>query len=144
MDTSTTKHLLATTEMNVLRNIVGRTRLNHVTNQDIRQKCRMQTKLLELWEVIYQKEKWVQEDPWSTSHTQETGYQPNWKKELHFLCGWHFLHFVFIFLLDGNSFFCVFFYICMILLSWLWCLYIQFTCDYGSCWGSSVWVYNFG
>jgi hypothetical protein len=41
-------------------------------------------------------------------------------------------------LLVDNSFFSVFPYICMILLSWFWCLYFQFTFDYiihDSCWG---------
>jgi hypothetical protein len=36
---STTKQLSATTEMNALTEAVGKTKSEHVTNQDIRQQC---------------------------------------------------------------------------------------------------------
>jgi hypothetical protein len=42
------------------------------------------TELLELWEIIYRKEEEVQEDPRNSGPTpflQETGYQPNRKKQ---------------------------------------------------------------
>jgi hypothetical protein len=42
MDTSKTKHSLETTGMNTLRKTVGKTRLDNVTNQDIRQQCGIQ------------------------------------------------------------------------------------------------------
>jgi hypothetical protein len=39
MDTSKVKQLLETAEINTLRKIAGKIRLDCVTNQDIRQQC---------------------------------------------------------------------------------------------------------
>jgi hypothetical protein len=41
-DIPKTKQLLGTRELNTLRKTVGKTRLDHVTNQDIRQPCGIQ------------------------------------------------------------------------------------------------------
>jgi hypothetical protein len=89
--------------MNTLRNAVGKTQFDNVSNQHIRQQSGIQpigewilkrrekwdnhiskmTELSELWQIRYQKEEGTQNDSRSADPTlflQEIGYQPNRKK----------------------------------------------------------------
>lgn len=55
VDTAKTKQLLETTELNILRRIIGKTRRDSVRSKEIREECNIQR--IEEW-IIRRREEW--------------------------------------------------------------------------------------